>query len=352
MFPAWPHATTATVSEIGEHGIIRWIRDAAALLPSRDVVVDIGDDAAVVVPVRNHLDVLTTDIQVEGVHFAWHLSTPAQIGARALQVNLSDVAAMGAVPRHALLSLGLPGAMSGLRLHALLDGLLRSAGAAGVALIGGNISQAPVLTIDLTLTGAVKRRHLLRRAGARAGDEVYVSGAVGAAAAGLAWLTQVTGDADTPDAVHDAIARYRAPEARVSLGVQVARNRAASSCMDTSDGLADALHQMSAASGIGMRLEQALVPVHPGVAAVATRIAADPLVLALGGGEDYELVFTVPRRRRRAFLHATGRTGLPPVTRIGVCTKDDGVTMVDENGHAVALPTGYQHFVTVAHAGA
>jgi thiamine-monophosphate kinase len=351
MLPAWPHAATATVSDIGEHGIICWIRDAAAVLPTRDVVLGIGDDAAVVAPLRNHLDVLTTDIQVEDVHFAWHLSTPAQIGARALHVNLSDIAAMGAVPRYALLSLGLPGAMSGLRLHALLDGLLTAAAAARVALVGGNISQAPALTIDLTLTGAVKRRHLLRRTGARAGDEVYVSGAIGAAAAGLAWLTHCGHEPHVADDVRAAIERYRAPDARVTLGVQVARNRAASSCMDTSDGLADALQQMAGASRVGMRLELALTPVHPAVATVATRLAADPLALALGGGEDYELVFTVPRRRRRAFLHATGRTGLPPVTRIGVCTKDEGVTMVDAAGNAIALPTGYQHFVTMPHAG-
>lgn len=352
MLPSWPHAATATVSDIGEHGIIAWIRDAAAVLPARDVVVGIGDDAAVVTPARNHLDVLTTDIQVEGVHFAWHMSTPAEIGARALHVNLSDLAAMGATPRYALLSLGLPGSMSALRLHGLLDGLLRSAAAGRVALIGGNVSASPVVTIDLTLTGAVKRRHLLRRVGARAGDEIYVSGAMGAAAAGLTWLTRAGGETEAPGSIHEAVVRYRAPEARVALGVQVARNRAASACMDTSDGLADALQQMSVASQVGMRVEHSLIPVHPAVSTVATRFHSDALMLALGGGEDYELVFTVPRRRRRAFLHATGRTGLPPVTRIGVCTKDQGVTMVDAAGNAVALPAGYQHFAPVTHAGA
>jgi thiamine-monophosphate kinase len=349
MLPPWPHADTATVSDIGEHGLIRWIRDAVATRRApADVLIGIGDDAAVVQPRPNHVDVLTTDIQVEGVHFAWHLSTPAEIGARALHVNLSDLAAMGAEPRVALLSLGLPPAMPGLRLHALLGGFLEAAARAGVAVVGGNISQAPAVMLDVTASGAVKRRAILRRGGARAGDEIYVSGQVGAAAAGLAWLERHPGaaEAEVPDEVADAVRRYRAPDARVALGVQVARNRAASACMDTSDGLADALQQMAAASGVGMRIEQARVPVSPAVTAACALTGADRWTLALGGGEDYELVFTVPRRVRRAFLHATGRAGLPPVTRIGVCRKEAGVVMIDEAGAEHPMPAGYAHFMT------
>jgi thiamine-monophosphate kinase len=212
MLPPWPHADTATVADIGEHGLIRWIRDAVATRRApADVLIGIGDDAAVVQPRPNHVDVLTTDIQVEGVHFAWHLSTPAEIGARALHVNLSDLAAMGAEPRVALLSLGLPPAMPGLRLHALLGGFLEAAARAGVAVVGGNISQAPAVMLDVTASGAVKRRAILRRGGARAGDEIYVSGQVGAAAAGLAWLERHPGaaQADVPDEVADAARRTR-----------------------------------------------------------------------------------------------------------------------------------------------
>lgn len=348
MLPPWPHAETATVSEIGEHGLIRWIRDAVATLQSSpEVLVGIGDDAAVVQPRPNHVDVLTTDIQVEGVHFAWHLSTPGEIGARALHVNLSDLAAMGAEPRYALLSLGLPPTLPGTRLHALLVGFLDAASRARVAVIGGNISQAPVVTLDLTASGVVKRRGVLRRAGARAGDEIYVSGQMGAAAAGLAWLDRQAGIAtDVPDTLAEAVRRYRTPEARVALGIQVSRNRAASACMDTSDGLADALQQMAAASGVGMRIEQALVPVSPAVTAACALTGTDRWTLALEGGEDYELVFTVPRRVRRAFLHATGRAGLPPVTRIGVCRKEAGVVMIDEAGAEHPMPAGYEHFMT------
>ena len=353
MLPSWPFADAATVAEIGEHGLIRWIRAAAVSLPpSADVVLGIGDDAAVIRPRPSHLDVLTTDVQVEGVHFAWHLSTPQQIGARALHVNLSDLAAMGAEPRYALLSLGLPPALSAARVRDLLTGLLAAAATARVALVGGNISQAPVVTIDVTVNGVVKPRGTLRRDGARAGDEIYVSGEMGAAAAGLAWLDRPDRDryADIGDAhaaaLGEAVGRYQSPEARVQLGVQVSRNRAASACMDTSDGLADALQQISAASGVGMRVERALIPVSQAVSLVAERTGKDAWAMAIAGGEDYELVFTVPRRVRRTFLHATGRAGLPPVTRIGLCRKEPGLVMIDDTGAEQLMPTGYEHFRT------
>lgn len=353
--PSWPYPATATVADIGEHGIIRWIREAAATLPpSPDVVVGIGDDAAVVAPRGNHLDIITTDSQVEGVHFAWALSPPADVGARALQVNLSDLAAMGALPRYALLSLGLPPETPGPRLHALLGGMLEAARASRVALIGGNLSTAPVMTIDVTVNGVAKPRRVLRRAGARPGDEIYVSGLVGAAAAGLAWLRQhptvtaPTPEGEIPEPMRAAVVRYRRPDARVALGLQVARNRAASACMDTSDGLADALRQLAEASGVGLRIEQALVPVSPAVTHASDTPLDEAWRLAMGGGEDYELVFTVPRRARRAFLHATGRAGLPAVTRIGVCTREAGEVMVEADGNVYALPPGYEHFVGAA----
>jgi thiamine-monophosphate kinase len=343
--PAWPHPPGATVAEIGEHAIIAWIAAAAPLTSRADVIIGVGDDAAVVQPARNMVEVSTTDIQVEDVHFSWAHGTPETTGARALHVNLSDVAAMGAEPRHALLSLGLPATMPGTRLFGVLSGFIEAARAAGVALIGGNIARAPVLIIDVTLTGTAKPRKFLRRAGARAGDEVYMSGQAGAAAAGLAWLERREAGDDPGDAaIHGAVRRFLAPEARVALGVQVGRNRAASACIDTSDGLADALQQIAQAAGVGIDLEQETVPVHPAVGIVAARWSLDPWTLALGGGEDYELVFTVPKRARRRFLHAVRRSGLPPVTRIGQCVKTPGVRLLDVHGAVRPMPAGFEHF--------
>ena len=244
--PGWDHAPSATCGSVGEHALIRWITSVVGTTSNREVLLGIGDDAALVAPRRNHVDVLTTDVQVEGVHFTRAISTAADVGHRALHVNLSDIAAMGGMPRLAMLSLGLPASLEARWVADLVHALVQAARAAGVHLVGGNISRSPALFVDVTVTGAVKPRHVLRRSGARAGDELYVSGEVGAAAAGLAWLTREDAAADTysSERLETAMLRYRRPEARVGLGTQVGRNKAASACMDTSDGLADALRQL------------------------------------------------------------------------------------------------------------
>lgn len=348
--PAWPHSPTATIGDVGEHALIRWIAEVAGRPSSSDVLLGIGDDAAVVRPRRNHVDVLTTDVLVEGVHFRRDFGSAADVGHRALHVNLSDVAAMGAEPRVALLSLGLPAALEAAWVAEFVLGLAAAARAHRVDLIGGNVSRSPALFVEVTVSGAVKPRHLLRRSGARAGDELYVSGEVGAAAAGLAWLQYEAGDSERSPLgeaslpIQLAVARYRRPEARVALGMQIGRNKAASACMDTSDGLADALRQMAAASGVGVRIDAHALPVAGAVAAVARLGAGDAAALTWSGGEDYELLFAVPRRGRRRFLHASGRRGLPVVTRIGVCTKDATLVVVDADGVESPMPGGFEHF--------
>ncbi|WP_157899184.1 thiamine-phosphate kinase [Luteitalea pratensis] len=371
--PGWDHDVSATCAQVGEHALIRWIASAVGSASSADVLLGIGDDAAVVVPRRNHVDVLTTDVQVDGVHFTRAFCGAADVGHRALHVNLSDVAAMGAQPRVALLSLGLPADLEARWVADLVTGLVTAARAARVQLVGGNISRAPMLFVDVTVSGAAKPRHLLRRSGARPGDELYVSGTVGAAAAGLAWLQSAIGRAGSPSrpspqgaetdaaepgdgrfgeralpsAIEAALTRYRRPEARVSLGLQVGRNKAASACIDTSDGLADALRQLAGASGVGVRVDAAAVPVDPAVTELALRTNEDRDALAWSGGEDYELLFAVPRRARRRFLHASGRKGLPPVTRIGMCTREADCLIVQADGRESPLPGGFEHFSSV-----
>jgi len=177
-----------TVGRVGERELLARIRARVPPAPPW-VLVGIGDDAAVVEPERNRLDVLTTDALVEGVHFDRRLSTPGDIGWRAVAVNLSDLAAMGAAPRAALLSLALPADLPLTDLDELISGVLAAAAAHSLTLVGGNITQSPgPLVVDVTATGSVHRRRMLTRNGARSGDELFVSGTVGAAAAGLAWL--------------------------------------------------------------------------------------------------------------------------------------------------------------------
>lgn len=330
-----------TVADVGEHELIARVRARLAPAPAW-VRVGIGDDAAVVLPERATADVITTDAIVEGVHFDRAFVSPADIGARALAVNLSDLAAMGAVPRVAVVSFGLPASLPLADYDALVGGLASLAGRERVTIVGGNITRSPgPLFVDVTAIGAVHPRKALTRAGGRAGHGLYVTGRPGGAAAGLAVLQHRAVSPDDAE-LADAVGRYRCPVPRVRLGVLVGRNRAASACIDLSDGLADAVHQLASASGTGALVDAAAVPWHPVVARVWPH-PDEALQRALSGGDDYELLFAVPPRRRRAFEAVAVRPGGVPVTRIGRLTADPRL-LLDLGGRHVPLPSGYAHF--------
>jgi thiamine-monophosphate kinase len=293
----------------------------------------------VLAPVRNERLVVTTDAVVEGVHFNCAYSTPADIGHKALSVNLSDLAAMGAVPRWALLSLVLPGSWPVADVEDLVDGLSAQAGRHGVSVVGGNITRTDgPLVVDVTAGGSVQSRRWLTRSGARAGDAIWVSGTLGGAAAGLEMLR--SGIRESASA---CIARHRRPEPRVRLGVTVGRARAARAAMDLSDGLADALRQVAAASGVGVRVDAEALPIEPGAREWWTSRGGDAVLAALAGGDDYELLFAVPAKGGR--LRSVRRhVADPPLTQIGTFTKDARELVLVRAGNEEALPKGYEHF--------
>ena len=329
------------VSDLTETELIERIRQL--LPPAPDwLVVGIGDDAAVVAPARNRLEVLTVDAIVEGVHFDRTFTPPAAVGHRALAVNLSDLAAMGAEPRLALLSLALPADYTCADFETLVTALAVLAGQHGVHVVGGNLTRSPgPLMIDVTVAGTVKPRQALTRAGARPGDEIYVSGSIGAAAAGLKMLG-TPGLNGGPD-LAACTARYLFPEPRVRLGFTLARNRAASACVDLSDGLGDGIRRIAEASRVGTVIEAEAVPVEPGAARWFGEQGLEPVVAAMSGGDDYELLFTV-RPRWRGRLAAARHHGRAPITRIGVCTEDRAVLLRRGPGVEVPVPGGYTHF--------
>ncbi len=327
---------TLTVADIGERALIARIK-ARVSMPSW-VVIGPGDDAAVIRPERGTFDVLTTDAQVEGVHFDRRFVPADAIGHRALAVNLSDLAAMGASPRAALLSLALPPSLDVSDFEGLIDGVLAVAAMHNVTLIGGNITQTPgPLTVDVTAIGSAKPRRILTRAGARPGDAVYVTGLLGQAAVGLQRLR--VGEAG-PDPCVD---RYLRPQPRVRAGMLLGRNRAASSCMDVSDGLADCVRQVAEASGVGISLDAAAIPVAADVREAQSRRGRDPLEPALSGGDDYELFFTVRPAHKGRLRAVCQQLGDLPITRIGVVTKARDLLVRDEDGTR-PLPEGYEHF--------
>jgi len=337
--------SAATVAAVGERGLIARIR---ARLPEAPAWLHAGpgDDAAVAAPERGALEILTTDALVEGVHFDWRFSAPADVGWKALAVNVSDVAAMGGTPRLALLSLALPETLALDSLDGLVDGFLAMAAAARVALAGGNVTRSPgPLVVDVTVTGSAKPRRVLTRGGARCGDAIYVTGAVGAAAAGLGWL-RAHADliAEPRDAGERAcVERYRRPEPRARIGALAGRNRAASACMDLSDGLADAVRQIAEASGVGARLDAEALPIPAAAARLFESAGVDPIGAALAGGDDYELLFAVPRRMRGRLTTVARQSRGVPLTRIGEFTRDTGVRL-SRGGREEPLPAGFVHF--------
>ena len=316
-----------TVGDLGEHALIQRIR--ARLPPSPEfVIVGIGDDAAVVAPARNALEVLTTDCLVEGVHFDRTFVGAADIGHKALAVNLSDLAAMGAAPRVALLSLVLPPAFPVEGVDALIDGMLELAARARISIVGGNIARSPgPLIVDVTVTGSVHPRRVLTRSGARAGDDLYVTGALGGSALGLRRLR------DNPSSAGVDVDRYRRPEPRSRFGLMLGRNRAARACIDLSDGLADGIRQIGEASGLGAIVDADALPIEDGAT----------LRDALGGGDDYELLFALSPRMRSRLTHAQRLAKGLAVTRIGRLTSERTM-LLSRNGSTEALPLGFEHF--------
>src|SRR5688500_562433 len=303
------------------------------------VVVGPGDDAAVISPERGALDVLTTDALVDGIHFDLRFVPPDAVGHRALAVNLSDLAAMGAAPRCALLSLLLPDSLDVETIDRIMDGLLALAARHRVTLIGGNITRTPgPLALDVTAIGTVRPRRVLTRGGARPGDEVYVTGTLGDAATQLRDL-----QAGRTPAVPLRESRYLFPEPRVRAGLLLGRNRAASSCMDLSDGLADGVRQVAAASDAGITVDTSAIPVSEGSRQWHQRAGGDPIETAMSAGDDYELLFTVRPAQRSRLRGVLAQMGDLPITRIGVVTKRREVMMRDERGLR-ELPEGYQHF--------
>jgi thiamine-monophosphate kinase len=332
-----------TVSDLGEHALLARLL-ARLPRPGAQILVGPGDDAAVIEPERRTRLVLTTDALVERVHFSRAWSRPSDIGHKALAVNLSDLAAMGAVPRWALVSLALPEAFEVEAAESLMDGLAGQARAHGVSIAGGNLTRSPgPLVVDVTAGGEVASRKWLTRGGGRPGDELWVSGTVGGARAGLEMLQDGRGDARLAAAAQACRDRHLRPEARVRLGIAIARGGAARAAMDLSDGLADAVRQLAEASGCGARIDAAAIPVDAGAREWWQARAVDVEEAAIVGGEDYELLLAVPPRWRGRLRHVRQHVAEPALTRIGTLTRNREIVQV-RSGRELPWPTGFEHF--------
>jgi thiamine-monophosphate kinase len=263
-----------------------------------------------------HRLVVTTDVLVEGLDFTADLSEPEDWGWKAVVANLSDLAAMGAEARWLVLALTTPEATPLATLERVYAGVGEACRAFGAALVGGDISGGPALSLAVTALGEVERPVL--RSGARPGDRLAVTGPLGAAAAGLALLQSADpAAADLLRRFPGLAAAHRRPVPALAMGLALAR-AGATAMIDVSDGLAgDALH-LAEASGVGLEISDAAVPLAPGVPETATLLGLDPMTLALGGGEDFVLAAALPRTADLGGVLDCGRFTPDPTTRVHI----------------------------------
>ncbi len=300
-------------------------------MPAPSIELGIGDDAAVLAQ-SDAKQVVSVDASFENVHFTLQHGALDLLAERAFVAALSDLAAMGATPRAALVSLAVPSAFSDDSFEAVTQGIARAAQHYACPVIGGNLSSASEISITTTVIGEVIGT-VLQRAGARIGDGIYVTGILGAASLGCALLEAHAQHAHDPRA-EPFIARWQKPTARIREGLLL--RGLASAAIDVSDGLVQDLEHLCSASGVGATIETTSLPAARGFSELAHALGRDPLQLALAGGEDYELLYTLPQ------LAAAPDFG----TRIGTITAHVGeVHLLDAGGRTLDLSVrGYDHF--------
>jgi thiamine-monophosphate kinase len=322
--------------DLGEFGLID--RIAGQIVPRPAVRIGIGDDAAALLPTAGCITLVTSDMLVEGVHFDLALCDPLTLGRKSLSVNLSDLAAMGGTPRHFLLSLALPEQLAVEFLDRFIAGLLETAAAFDVALVGGDTCASRCgLVISITAMGEQLPERVVSRSGARPGDLVFATGTLGDAALGLELLRagKRTGR---------AVTRHLDPTPRVREGVALAEAGIPTAMIDISDGLLADLGHILDLSGVGARIELARLPLSGDFREFRPPAGEDPFQLPLAGGEDYELLFTAPPTRKADVLALLAGIGTE-VTVIGEVIADGRLRIIDPDGHDYRVAVrGYDHF--------
>lgn len=309
------------------------------------VLLGIGDDAALVSPSAGQ-GVLTTDVLVEGVHFETADIGARDLGAKAITVNVSDVAAMAATPRYALVGLALGPGVEHPWVIDLYQGMREACDTYGVSLVGGDMNRAAQTVIAVTLVGEVVPGRAVTRAGARPGDRVVVTGSLGSAGGGLALSRAPRPVVDEAmsstwgrpllDALHRPVARVREAAALATAG--------ATAMLDLSDGLSKDLPRLCRRSGVGAEIDLAAVPVSVALRDGAAALGIDPLAMALGGGEDYELLATMPADAVEGARERLQEVSGVWLTDVGRIVEGSGVVGM-RDGDAAPLPvTGWDHF--------
>jgi len=320
---------------LGEFGLIDRLAKMAAGRDER-LIIGIGDDAAAWKGDAS-IQLATVDSFIQGVHFPAGIVPWPELGWKALAVNLSDIAAMGGIPRYALVSLALPPDTEVDDVTTLYTGMLELAKQHRVTIVGGDISNAPMVIINVTVLGSSPKKQILTRASAKPGELIAVTGHLGAAAAGLEMLTKKL--KFDPKATTRFKQAFFKPTPRIAEG-QLLVEQGVKTAIDISDGLVADLNQICKASKVGARIDANRVPVEP---LVKAGFGDRALELALTGGEDYELLFTA----KAEVIARIKKVAACPITAIGEITAGQGVTVVDRRGKPLEPGrAGWEHFTS------
>ncbi|MGE5445751.1 MAG: thiamine-phosphate kinase [Ignavibacteriales bacterium] len=307
---------------------------------SKGISLGIGDDAAAVKISPECLLLATTDSQVEGVHFLKGLISAADMGRRAVAVAVSDIGAMGGVPRFFLSSLGFSRQEDEGFLKGIMDGFERAEEEFKVTLIGGNTSASDKLFLDITVLGEVEPRIMVKRTGAKPRDIIYVSGTVGDSALGLRILKRGRRN-EREDYL---ISRHVSPQPRLALGRELAQMRLPTSMIDISDGVILDLERITVEHGLGADIYVEQIPLSSDYRARVSDFAQDPYDIALSGGEDYELLFTSPQENGEEIKEISMKLGVK-ITEIGRVTDEPPLRVLDSDGKEIEVKhRGFIHF--------
>ncbi len=339
-----PNGRPVKIRDLGEFGLIARIKDRLPTLPS-SVIKGIGDDAAVSSLSPGKKLVTTVDLLIEGVHFDFSFLSPYLLGRKSLSVNVSDIAAMGAAPKFAFLSLAIPERMSIASLDEFFRGFLETAAAYRISLLGGDTSASPgPLSINVTLLGEGKKGAIVFRHGAKPGDDLYVTGTLGDSLLGLK-IAQEKGKKRISPEEEYLLDRHCNPTPRVREGRTLGERRLVRSMIDVSDGLLSDLGHICEESRVGARLWVERLPLSPALRAAAVGRKAVDWQVALQGGEDYELLFSAPPENGSR-IQALGRKWKCGVSSIGrIAPLESGIVIEGRNGPVdPRLFKGYDHF--------
>jgi thiamine-monophosphate kinase len=330
------------LDEIGEFGLIDRIKGRKAT-HDEDVIIGIGDDCAIL---RRGLvlEALTTDCLVAGTHYQDGWLTMKDVGWKALAVNVSDIAAVGGTPRHALVTLFLPDGMATGDIDDLYDGLDECGNAFGVSIVGGDIVriQGP-FAISITLSGTCERDEVVLRSGARQDDIIVVTGSLGDAALGLKCLRDQV-PCPRGSALGSSVGKFRRPMPRMKESRAIVEGLRPSAMIDVSDGLVSDMRHVLEASKVGAVLEADAIPVSPGVREFFGGAEEEALSWAISSGEEYELLFTMASRFEAKLPELSQELGTT-LTRIGkITSKSYGVKLTAPGGEKDLRPDGFDHF--------